>query len=340
MLKVYMNKDTLLTIAKSTGFSVSTVSRVLSGKGPEYRISQATIDLVTEEAKKRHYTPNFLAQSLRNSKTYTIGLVVPRIDNPFFGHLASRLISDIKDRGYHTILADSWESVTEENAAIKMLQTRGVDGIIAVPIANLPLWRETMKERPLVFVDRYFENESIPYVASDNYHGSVLAGGKLIDGGYRKILAIQGQLGAMSNIERVRGLRDVIASHPELHISLELVGDEFSTENGYNCVKEAFRDGVSHDAVYAFSSTILLGAIKAFHELGIRIPEQVGIISFDNNGFLDFIDPPVTRVEQPLEDISHRAVTLLIDTIEGIESGHQSQIMLPPVLITRESCRP
>ena len=95
------------------------------------------------------------------------------------------------------------------------------------------------------------------------------------------------------------------------------MGDAFSVENGYDQVKRIFSDGVRYDAVFAYSSTILLGAIRAFRELGVRIPEQVGIISFDNNGFLDFLDPAITRIEQPLSEIGRLASQVLIDIIEN-----------------------
>lgn len=146
----------------------------------------------------------------------------------------------------------------------------------------------------------------------------------LINRGCRNILSIQGVEGSTPSMERVRGFKDAISAHSEKQIEYAIVGDAFSVENGYDQVKRIFSDGVRYDAVFAYSSTILLGAIRAFRELGVRIPEQVGIISFDNNGFLDFLDPAITRIEQPLSEIGRLASQVLIDIIEN---KHQD---LPP----------
>ena len=140
-------------------------------------------------------------------------------------------------------------------------------------------------------------------------------------------------------MERVRGFKDAISAHSEKQIEYAIVGDAFSVENGCDQVKRIFSDGVRYDAVFAYSSTILLGAIRAFRELGVRIPEQVGIISFDNNGFLDFLDPAITRIEQPLSEIGRLASQVLIDIIEN---KHQDlppvQRLIAPTLIVRDSC--
>lgn len=105
-----MSKNTIQSISEQTGYSVSTVSRVLSGKAQRSRISQKTIDIIRAEAKRVNYTPNLLAQGLRTSRTFTIGLTVPGIDNPFFATLAATVIENLKLAGYHTLLADSLEN--------------------------------------------------------------------------------------------------------------------------------------------------------------------------------------------------------------------------------------
>jgi LacI family transcriptional regulator len=133
-----MQKNTLLTISEKTGVSVSTVSRVLSGKGEKYRISQGTIDRVREAARQCDYVPDLVAKGLRTSRTDVVGLTVPNIDNPFFATLSSIVIAQLDARGYHTLLADSRESEEEERQALEMFQDRGVDGILAVPVASSP----------------------------------------------------------------------------------------------------------------------------------------------------------------------------------------------------------
>lgn len=335
-----MSKNTIQSISEQTGYSVSTVSRVLSGKAARSRISQKAIEIIQAEAKRINYTPNLLAQGLRTSRTYTIGLTVPGIDNPFFATLASTVIENLKLAGYHTLLADSLESPKDFENSLVMFRSRSVDGIIAVPVGNpSPLTDEITTSIPTVLIDRYFEGTKLPYICTDNYAGGYAATEYLINRGFRRILSIQGVEESTPSRERVRGFKDAIAAHSDMGIEYAIVGDAFSVENGYDQVMRIFREGVKFDAVFAYSSTILLGAIRAFRELGISVPGQVGIISFDNNGFLDFLDPAVTRVEQPLIEIGRIASELLVDIIE--DKSHVQmpvQRLIEPSLIVRNSC--
>ena len=141
----------------------------------------------------------------------------------------------------------------------------------------------------------------MPYICTDNYVGRYMATEYLINRGFRHILSIQGVEDSTPSMERVKGFKDAINAHSDKRVEYAIVGDAFSVENGYEQVRRVFSEGVKYDAVFAYSSTILLGAIRAFRELGIRIPEQVGIISFDNNGFLDFLDPASPASSSPFQ---------------------------------------
>ena len=177
-----INKTTLAAISERTGYSVSTISRVLSGNAEKYRISQSAVERVTREARRCGYRPNLVAQSLRTRQSQTVGLVVPGIDNPFFATLSSIVIAQLDARGYHTLLADSRESEQEERAALEMFQDRGVDGIIAVPVASSPEFHEEVGQNvPLVLIDRYFPKTSLSYVCTDNYAGAYMAAKYLVD---------------------------------------------------------------------------------------------------------------------------------------------------------------
>lgn len=335
------DKVNLLSIAEKTGYSVSTVSRVLSGKAGKYRISQAAADLIRQEAERSQYRPNLVAQALRTQKSHTIGLMVPGIDNPFFATLASGVNTLLAARGYHTLLADSREDEEEEAAALEMFRRRSVDGIIAVPVASSPrLHEEVSKTVPLVLIDRYFESTFLPYVCTDNYAGAVMATQYLLSKGYKRIMAVQGVQASMPNQERVRGFR---AAMEGSSVKSLVTGDAFSVENGYRQIMKVFRDeGTRYDAVFAFSTTILLGVIDALRTLGLRIGVDVGVISFDNNSFLDFLDPAVTRVGQPLREAGEIAVNTLFSLIESRNAGLPEpppvQQMIRPSLIIRSSC--
>lgn len=336
-----MKKDTLISIAEKTGYSISTISRVLSGKGRQYRIGQKTIDYITKVAESCNYTPNLIAQSLRTNKTNTIGLTVPNIDNPFFATLSGVIINQLKSRGYNVILSDTMENVENEVEALTSFVSRKVDGIIAVPVGSSPDYLEEISRSiPVVLIDRCFMNTTLPYVCTDNYSGAYMATEHLISKGYRNILAIQGVLTSMPSKERVRGFLQAVDDHVGIGVTQNVCGDAFSVENGYREAKRALTGESRPDAIFAFSTTILLGAIKAIRELGLNIPEDVALISFDNNRFLDYLDPAVTRVEQPVNVVGKLVTDNIIKMVEKDDDIplSSSQILIRPTLIEGRSC--
>jgi LacI family transcriptional regulator len=340
-ISLMSEKNNLAAISERTGYSVSTVSRVLSGKAEKYRISRAAVEKVTEEARRCNYRPNLLAQSLRTRQSQTVGLVVPGIDNPFFASLSSVIMTQLRLRGYHTLLADSRESEEEERQALQMFQDRNVEGIIAVPVASSPEFHEEIsREIPLVLIDRYFEKTSLSYVCTDNYAGAYMAAKYLADKGYRKILAIQGVPASMPNKERVRGFMAALEGRDVKYL---ISGDAFSVENGQSVTFATFSgNSNAYDAIFAFSATILLGTIAALRKLGLTEGKDVGVISYDNNGFLDFMNPPVTRIEQPLKEAGEIAVGTLFNLMEARRSGEDApapvQQLIRPTLVVRDSC--
>ena len=335
------SKSNIFTIASETGYSVSTVSRVLTGQAEKFRISKKAIDLISETARRVNYQPDLVAQTLRTRQSRTIGLLVPGIDNPFFATLAGIIIKMLGDRGYHTLLADSRESETEEEQALQMFLGRKVDGIISVPVSSSAARLEQISQQiPVVLIDRHFRKTNLPYVCTDNYAGARMAAEYLLQRGYKRILAIQGVRSSMPNQERLRGFEDALKGQA---VQYAAVGNAFSVENGHDQTIALFAGADKpFDAVFAFSATILLGAIDAFRELNMKVGKEVGIISFDNNGFLDFLDPAVTRVEQPLREASELAVETLFSIMEARREGRPDpdliQRLIPPTLVVRSSC--
>ncbi len=334
-----MKKSTLSDISKSTGFSVTTISRVLNGKAEQFRISRESQNKILEAVRVLNYRPNFVAQSLRNMSTRTIGLLVPCIDNPFFANIASAVIGEAHKYDYTVMVLDTHESAKDENEAIETLLSRNVDGIITVPSSDNPSTLTALdREKPIILIDRYFENCHLPYVATDNYQGALDATELLIKAGHKNIMCIQGPPQSITSQRRVQGYRDTLAK-AGLSDRAIVCGNEFSTQNGYVETKLALtrKDGIS--AIFALSNTILLGVIKALREHGLTIPADMSVISFDDNIYLDFLNPPVTRISQPIESISIVAVKMLIDRIQrGIIQSEG--LLLQPDILLRESVAP
>ena len=331
-------KKTLIDVSKKTGYSISTISRVLNGKSEKYWISQSAKEVILQSVKELDYQPDIVAQSLRNNTTYTIGLLVPHIDNPFFANIASVVIREAQRYNYTVMLIDTLEDPVQENKAIDSLLSRKIDGIILVPTGENPSKLEEISAKtPIVLIDRYFEKHNLPYVATDNYVGAYQATKLLLESGHSKILCIQGPSISITTKERVRGYVDALREAGYQDNAM-IRGNEFSIQNGYIETKLALNSTTKPTAIFALSSTILLGAVKALNEHKVRIPQDMSIISFDDNLYLDYLNPPITRIAQSLENIGIIAVKMLMQKILE-ETELHSEILLKPNIIKRDSIK-
>ncbi|MGM9784329.1 MAG: LacI family DNA-binding transcriptional regulator [Candidatus Cryptobacteroides sp.] len=329
-------KETLSTMAERLGYSATTISRVLSGKAEKYRISPDTVDAVLREARRCNYSPSVAAQSLRTRRSNTIGLLLPSVANPYFADMASVIITELNSAGYTTIVVDTMESEQRLSESARSLISRQVDGILAVPCGEKGMDLEMLSAQiPVVLIDRYYEDTSLPYVTTNNYQGGLDATRHLLSRGHTRISCIQGVQSSMPNKERVRGY--VKAMEDEgLAQDIDIIGNEFSVQNGYLETKLLMSRAQRPTAIFALSNTIMLGALKAIREAGLRIPEDVALISFDNNLYMDYMTPSITRISQPVEDMAKLAVKILLDKIKGA-SNCGSQLRLSPIMVAGES---
>lgn len=335
-----MSRETLISIALRTRFSVSTVSRVLSGQAAKYRISEKTVALITREAERCNYTPSLLAKGLRTSRTDTLGLLIPGIDNPYFAHIASIIVREARVKGYKVILIDTLEDERNEQEGVRSLISRKVDGILIAPAGEDPAFLEaTARTTPVVCIDRRFAKTTLPYVVTDNFRGGREATQHLIALGHRRILCIQGVRHSMPSAERVRGYRQALADNG-LAACAHVVGDGFSIRNGYEQTLRALHVKQRPTAIFALSNTILLGALKAVRELKLRIPEDVSLVSFDNYDYLDYLDPAITRISQPSDEIGRQAMEILLRQISGEKPGETQLQLTPSLIVCRSVKRP
>ena len=332
---------TLKKIAQKSGLSVPTVSRVLTGKGAQYRISRTTIDLVNSIATELNYTPNYLASGLRLKRTLTIGLIIPDISNPFFSSLARSVEKSARRDGYSIILCDSEETTKIEIESFKLLERRKVDGMIVSPVGQESKHFLAGSETrvPMVLVDRYFPDLPIPFVTSDNYLGAVEAVTYLIENGHRSIACIQGLQDTSSNIERVRGFVD---AHNKNGLTVDeslIVGDNFGEENGYIEAKLLMKRAKRPTAVFCVGNLISLGVLRALAEEGLSIPQDLSLISFDDQPYFSFLSPPITTVAQQNKELGRIAAKLLVEQIESPTTHEAGGIFVPTKLLIRSSVR-
>jgi len=333
-----LHKSNIVDIAGKSGFSITTVSRVLNGKADKYRISKATQQKIKYTAKELNYVPNEFAQNLRTGKSKTIALIVPSLKNPFFAEIASVINLEARKSDFITLIGDSNDSITIEKEEVKQLSSRSIGGMIIVPCGKESSHLLNLKEKglPIVCIDRYFVDQDICYVSSDNYNGAYSATKYLIDQGHTNIACIQGVKSSVPNIERVKGFKDALNDNDIS--SYSVTGDAFSEQNGYLETKLLLHNSHKPTAIFAFSNTIAMGVIRALREDNIHIPEEISLITFDDNPYLDYIEPPLTRISQPIEEICKIAVKILISKIQD-DDNTPKKVLLKTNLIIKDSVK-
>lgn len=336
---IIIMKVTLNDIAIKCGVSTTTVSRVLCGKSKIYRISQITAAKVLKEAGRCCYTSHSSAQNLRNKKSNTIALLVPSVSNPFFAEIASAIISQAYANNFTTIVIDTMENEDNEIDAIRKMILRKVDGIIVAPCCKEPFFLQKVnrEKTPVVLIDRYYEGTDLPYVTTNNYTGGFDGTQYLISQGHKKIACIQGVSSSIPNQKRVEGYIDCMKK-AGLEKNILVVGNDFSTQNGYIETKLLLSGDACPSAIFSLSSTINLGALKAIREAGLNIPQDISVMSFDDNIYLDYMTPPITRIGQSVADMVSISIKILLESINKVK-GYSgiSHIKLAPRLIVRQS---
>jgi LacI family transcriptional regulator len=336
------NVKNIRELAELTGFSVSTVSRVLNGKGELYRISHGSSEEILKAAAEHNYYPNRIARGLRLEKTETLGLIIPDIANPFFSSIAKTIEIESRKYGYSIFLCDSLDDTSTERELLNLLAGRRVDGIILAPVGLTSdhVNEFSRKGIPIVIIDRYFPDTVVPYITTDSYYGACQATGHIIANGHRTIACIQGMTGISANSDRVRGYKDTLEKNGIPVDSSLIVGDNFGEENGYIQAHLLMRRKNRPTAIFALSNLISLGAMRAIAENNLKIPDDISLVSFDDQPYSALLASPMTTVEQEKDEIAMMAVKLLMERVAGKNESYEiKNIMIKPKLIIRKSVR-
>ena len=331
----------LKDFAASLGVSISTVSRVLSGRAEQNRIAPATRELILEAARKQDVIVDQVGRGLRLQQTLTIGLVMPDIANPFFASFACLVEKAARAQGYTVLLCDSQECTAIEAELVRLLQARRVDGLILAPVGETyaHLLRLKADGTPIVLVDRVFPEWDVPSVVSDNFNGALLAVQHLVACGHRRIGCVQGLPGSYSNQERLRGYRAGLKEAGIQPAAALLRGSDFTAESGYRSALEFCRAAKCPTALLALGNLLALGTVRAIHECGLRVPQDISMVSFDEQPWAAFLSPSLTTVAQPVEALAEEAFARLLTAMRGEAAPGRlpNVVTLPVRLICRES---
>lgn len=332
-----MEKVTMKDVARRAGVSYATVSRALSGS-PE--ISAQTRERVLRICEEMNFTPNVLARSMVMKRTDTLGVIMAAIDNPFMSELANYIELYARRRGYNLMLCNSSYDPVQERKSMELLVSRQADGVIVIPFGgesyeNLsPL----LDRVPTLFLSENMAGFPVDSVSVDNARGTYLGTDYLYELGHRRILYLGRRRKSVAHEQRARGYLNACATHGLVPEFLDSAYSRSSVETGYLLAREYFAKPLAHSAIYCATDSLAIGVMKAADEAGIRIPEDLSLIGFDNISFTSLPRLDLTTVDQPKERMAAAAVDRLLEKIADPDSPFVHHI-LEPTLVERSSCR-
>lgn len=320
---------TIKDVAKVSGVTVTTVSRVLNDRG---YISQATRKKVHDAMKELDYQPNEIARSLFRRKSNMIGLIVPNVAHPFFAELTSYIEYYAYKAGYKVLLCNSYQDSVKEKDYVDMLKRYQVDGII-MGSHTLDISDYLIPTLPIVALDRNF-SDNIPFVTSDNYHGGILATNLLIDKGCKKLAHISGpfEINTPAN-KRYQAFIDVVLERKVDYVIKQAKLDIF--ESYEKLAYKLFEEHPDIDGVFASSDMIAVSLIHVANLIGKDITKDLKIVGYDDINIASIIVPPLTTIRQPIEKMGELAVKVLIDLLEKKEVSIEN--ILPISLVERKT---
>ncbi|WP_341843603.1 LacI family DNA-binding transcriptional regulator [Chitinophaga caseinilytica] len=329
----------LKDIAQEAGVSTALVSYVLTNKEEKARVGREMANKIRKIARKLNYQPNYLARSLKSGRTDTIGLIVADISNPFFGQIA-RIVEDEAKRHNITVIFGSSDENAEKSAdLINVLLNRQVDGLIVIPSEGSEQQILQLSERhfPFVLMDRPFPSIAASSISINNFGASYNAVEHLLRTGRKRIGMIAYQTSLHHIAERRRGFEVALANAGlKTEKRLKLARYSHLREDIRKAIDQLTGGKHPADALFFATNSLAIEGLRYISELGIRVPEQLAVVSFDESEAFDLFHAPVTFIRQPIREMGKAAVQLLLSQIADSERPPED-IRIDAELVVRRS---
>jgi LacI family transcriptional regulator len=328
---------TLKSVAKHVGLSPSTVSGVLNNSPSTAHIPQGTRERILAAARELNYRPNLLARSLRKQRSFTLGIIANDLGDAYTSMVISGIEKVARQRDYFFLTGVHHHKRELLESYSSMLQQRGAEGLITVD-SNL----EYAPLLPTVAVSGHRTHEGVTNIVLDHHAAVILALKHLAELGHRNVAFMRGHPASADSEPRWQAICDVapklgIAVRPELVIQFDV--EEFSPELGYPFAKQLLARNKPFTALFAYNDLSAIGAMRAFQESGLRVPQDISVVGFDDIPAAVYYYPSLTTVRQPLGEMGDLAAKTLIDRIEGKDDGPR-ELAVQGTLVKRESTGP
>lgn len=328
-------RPTIDDVARHAGVSKSLVSLVIRGDrhvSPERRA--AALRAVAELG----YRPNAMAQGLVQKRTRIVGVLVSDLNNPFFADVIAGIQGRARSLGYRVLMNTGDRIQQHEDEAIETLLQLRVDGLIlGSPVTESAQVVRASREVPVVVVGRPAQATSVDSVADDDAAGALLVVKHCVSLGHRRIAHIDGGEGAGA-VERRRGYEAAMRKM-KLQSEIVLGRGSFTEAGGYQGARELLERSPRPTAIFAANDLAAIGALNAIEESGLRVPQDISLVGYDNTSLASMRHLALTTVHQPRHDIGQMAMDLLVERIRGIRSKPR-RVFLPPALVVRSTTAP
>ena len=337
-----MSKNSQITlddIAGKLNVSKVTVSKALRDH-PD--IGAKTKALVKKTAKELGYSPNYIARNLSAKKTYTVGLVVPKIAHNFFASAIESIYNVAYNNNYEIVVTVSQESAEKEALHIQSLLSMRVDGLlvsVTEETRNSEIFDKVHAMNiPLVFFDRTIENIGFSCVSTADRQGAYQLTQCAADQGYRRIAHLAGYQHTSIGKQRLQGYKAALKDH-KIKIDKNLIIEGgFSEKDGYDGLMNLYQKGIMPEIIFSVTFPVALGVFKAAEELGLVIPDDIDLVSFGGSSYNRFIKPSITYVDQPAREIGEKAMDLLLYEIDHPQERGKKNIAIDSKIIQGQTC--
>jgi LacI family transcriptional regulator len=327
---------TIRDVADKVGVHHSTVSRALSPDKRE-KISAAVVEKVEAAAKELGYYPNIVASSLKQNRSYAVGVLIPDLMNPMFPPIIRGIQDTAEALGYTVITANTDDEKEKEQKALRMMLGRSIDGVIVATAQRTdPIVDECNKhELPFVLVNRTVDRQGVNAVVVDDELGIRSVLDHLLGLGHKRIAHVAGPQHSSTGFHRARVVSEYLNSRD---LPADIVGpaSKFTIEEGRRAFRELISTGADFSAVVAANDLLALGCLEVMQETGIRVPEDMSITGYDDFQFLDRMNPALTTVMVPKYDMGAKAASILLEMMDG-EVRPSAVVKLKPQLVLRGS---
>lgn len=332
-------KLSIADIARQLNISKTTVSFVLNGKAAEYHISETLEKRILDYIQEVDYRPNQFAQALRTGKTKIIGMMVEDISDPFFASVARMIEESAYRKGYKIVYCSTENDTQKTKDFIQVYRTRQVDGYIIAPPQGIEKEIQSLLDDnlPVVLFDRTIPGLETDDVLVDNFKSAYDAMHHFIKNGYKNISMITLESDQVQMTDRVRGYKKAMDEIMAPHRIKKIIYHD-DKENSINEIQEYIASNPKLDAVFFATNYIADNGLEAIRNLRLNIPNELGVIVFDDYNLFRLFTPSITAISQPIKEISEQTIGLMLARLEENKKLTKYQhIVLPTTLMVRES---